>query len=713
MDPRRLAIAVALLTSAAHAADSIPAEKLALIKSATVYIKLEIGNQVGSGSGFVIQVEDDGAYIATNHHVVRPRVPGLPLAGARITAVFYSGTRREQAVAATILAEDPERDLAILKATGIKEPPRPIEINRRPKLTETMQVYTFGFPFGEILALGKGHPAITIGKASISSLRLDDEGDLCLVQIDGALNPGNSGGPIVDVQGRLVGVAVATIKNASGIGLAIPPQELTRLLRGRLDKISFSTSKAQDGRTMVRVEVRLIDPLNRIESVALHYLPARSVKQRPGAADRLETLSSCRKLPLSIENQVAVGQFSLKPEIAELDLLYQAACIYSDKRKAATPSQVDTIRAHRVQVATRPELPAARVVPSRHEVAPGQATAGPQTRILGGAFDPVFQDEAPGGGVLVGLEIGLGEFFNSEVIRTVRPIFLGAEGKEVLGSQHGAENRRVVRVRAKPGYAVGGITVKAGLAVDGFSLTFMRMNNGKLQQDDSYESEWFGGQGGCPPTLLGGNGATVIGIIGKKNPRHCTGIGLLLQTTGQSDQDGRTARESPPKAVDTPPARPARPGEFLPGLVAELFNDLRFTERVKSRIDANIDFDWGDDAPDAAVNRDFFGIRWRGYLKPPKAGRYTFNAKSDNGLRLLVDGTPVFNKLTPHGQWQMSAEIELSATYHSVQLEFLDGVMTAWCRLHWQPPDALDSQAIPPACFFHDAEQEQMAGLGK
>src|ERR1700686_3200891 len=93
-----------------------------------------------------------------------------------------------------------------------------------------MPVFVFGFPFGKILATNKRNPAITVGKGSVSSIRLDEKDELALVQIDGALNPGKSGGPVVDAPGRLVGIAVATIKDSSGIGLAIPARQLKRLL---------------------------------------------------------------------------------------------------------------------------------------------------------------------------------------------------------------------------------------------------------------------------------------------------------------------------------------------------------------------------------------------------------------------------------------------------------------------------------------------------
>jgi hypothetical protein len=154
---------------------------------------------------------------------------------------------------------------------------------------------------------------------------------------------------------------------------------------------------------------------------------------------------------------------------------------------------------------------------------------GMPTQILGGAFDPEFKDIAPGKGLLVGLEVGLGKFINNDVVRAVRPIYR-EDGKDALGGQRGTDLSRVQKVVAKPGYAVGAVSVKAGLGVDGFSITFMKLGgDGKLDPKDSYESEWVGGMGGGGPVKLGGDGTPIIGITGKSNKKDMTGFGLLLE----------------------------------------------------------------------------------------------------------------------------------------------------------------------------------------
>ena len=102
---------------------------------------------------------------------------------------------------------------------GAKDLPKPIDTATAVEPSETMTVYALGFPFGEALSTTKGNPSLTVGKATVSSLRENERGEVVVIQLDGNLNPGNSGGPVVDAKGRLVGVATAGVRGA-GIGLA-------------------------------------------------------------------------------------------------------------------------------------------------------------------------------------------------------------------------------------------------------------------------------------------------------------------------------------------------------------------------------------------------------------------------------------------------------------------------------------------------------------
>jgi hypothetical protein len=150
-----------------------------------------------------------------------------------------------------------------------------------------------------------------------------------------------------------------------------------------------------------------------------------------------------------------------------------------------------------------------------------------QTPILGAGGSATFKDEAPPGGQLVGFEVGLGGFMDIELVKAIQPLYRTPQG-ESAGRKFGIEWHKRVTVKAKPGYAVGALNVKAGLLVNGFSVTFMRVKGAALDPMDSYTSPWIGDlTGGNGPTLLTGNGVPIVGIIGRHNARECAGIGLL------------------------------------------------------------------------------------------------------------------------------------------------------------------------------------------
>lgn len=370
MRPICFAAVWALLFSGhAQAQDALAPETLAALKHATVYVRVESAPAISSGSGFIIAVDGDRALVVTNHHVIDtkadvdvvpkgigpkgklppfaiPLPPGLTpgalltsQANVKITLVFDSGTKNERSAKAEVMAIDPERDLAVLRVTGVKDLPKPIDLAKTPKLAETMPVYTFGFPFGKVLAVGKNNPAVTVGKAAISSLRENDDGELAIVQIDGALNPGNSGGPIVDGQGRLVGVAVATIRNSSGIGLAIPAAELQQTLLGRLGAIHLATKKGGGDKATVHVEIGVIDPLGKVTAVTLHYLPAADAKEDAAAIPALTARPGCQTMKLTLAKQLATGELTLDAKDADKHMLLQAEYVNGSGKKALTKVQ--------------------------------------------------------------------------------------------------------------------------------------------------------------------------------------------------------------------------------------------------------------------------------------------------------------------------------------------------------------------------------------
>jgi S1-C subfamily serine protease len=142
--------------------------------------------QAASGSGFAVSYE---GYLVTNNHVIE---------GCENVRVHSLGT----VIGATVISRDPINDLAILKADF-----RPTAIfalgDNDPELLQ--DIYVAGFPFGVNIS-----SSVKVTKGIVSSLT-GLGNNFSNIQIDAAIQPGNSGGPIFDDNGNVVGVAVATL----------------------------------------------------------------------------------------------------------------------------------------------------------------------------------------------------------------------------------------------------------------------------------------------------------------------------------------------------------------------------------------------------------------------------------------------------------------------------------------------------------------------
>lgn len=253
-----------------------PATKLTLeeVKAATVYVKVDAGDLSGTGSGFYIGAENGAALVATNHHVIDAALLKAPANGKKgtITCVFHSGVPAdERPTPAKVVAFDPVADIAILRLDNPPaKMPKPINPWATPKLTETMEVRICGFPFGEQLATATTNPNISVNTGTVSSLRLNKTGGLDKVQISGSINPGNSGGPIVDKDGRLVGVTVSTI-TGSGLGFAVPVDDLIAVLEGKILFTEFVPAGINKGAARFKVVVPVMDPRAKVSTVYVRY----------------------------------------------------------------------------------------------------------------------------------------------------------------------------------------------------------------------------------------------------------------------------------------------------------------------------------------------------------------------------------------------------------------------------------------------------------
>ncbi len=187
-----------------------------------------LDGDAGLGSGFVL---DGQGYVATNAHVVTSG-EGTKISPARQVYVEFADGNR---VPARIIGEDPNSDVALLKIDPAGLSLTPLRLGHSGKLAVGAPVAAIGSPFGERQSLSVG--VISAIDRDIESLTDFAIGNA--IQTDAAINRGNSGGPLLNARGEVIGIN-SQIKSSSGggegVGFAVPVDTVRRSLdqlRGR------------------------------------------------------------------------------------------------------------------------------------------------------------------------------------------------------------------------------------------------------------------------------------------------------------------------------------------------------------------------------------------------------------------------------------------------------------------------------------------------
>ena len=201
--------------------------------STVIIVSYKNGKIISTGTGFVYKKDKDKAYIMTNNHVID---------GADEVEVEFND--KSERIDAKILGGEVYSDIAVLtidakEATGVVEAGASSEL----KLGDT--VFTVGSPMG-VTYKGTVTKGIVSGMDRMVEVNLTGSTTdyyMKVIQIDAAVNPGNSGGPLCDVSGKVIGIISLKIvqDEVEGMGFAIPIE----------DALEYATA-IEDGGEIVR-----------------------------------------------------------------------------------------------------------------------------------------------------------------------------------------------------------------------------------------------------------------------------------------------------------------------------------------------------------------------------------------------------------------------------------------------------------------------------
>lgn len=331
-------------TSASRGNRELTPEANIRVERATVYLRVTMPDgTVAAGSGFFGSTEARNI-ILTNAHVVGMLSPES-LLPKRVQVFVNSGKNDEWDTEARVLGIDRLSDLAVLQLTPKpgKTLPDPLAVRSAEGLRRTERLYIAGFPLGE--NLGK---EVSINPTTVSTLR-HKKGVFERIEVNGGMTHGNSGGPVVDPDGVVVGVAVAGIEGTQ-INFAIPADRVLAILHGRPAAVSIHQPYyAGDKRITAPVRVQMIDPRLRIKSVALEVWvgdkPASEAQSRrpqassqpgklPGDLDR-------QRFTLRFDGTEYLGEIAL-PELPERKIWWQQLMWINQQGKSqwATASEL-------------------------------------------------------------------------------------------------------------------------------------------------------------------------------------------------------------------------------------------------------------------------------------------------------------------------------------------------------------------------------------
>jgi len=271
------------------------------------------------GSGVIIDGKQ--RLVLTNAHVI---------SGASAIRVKLLDGREFEA---DLVGSDPDFDLAVLKLAGSGELPE-VQMGDSSQIMIGETVIAIGNPFGFTHTVTTG-----VVSAVQRSIRTDQGYYTDIIQTDAAVNPGNSGGPLLNINGRVIGINTAIFSQGQGIGFAIPINKAKRVVQellyyGRVSPVWFGLSgRSLDQRTAVAFDLDRVYGL--FVTKVYDGTPAKASGVEPG--DLVLSINGINIADKDHYLQI-LGNYT-KGELAVLEILRDGQPVRISMRAAGFTSQ--------------------------------------------------------------------------------------------------------------------------------------------------------------------------------------------------------------------------------------------------------------------------------------------------------------------------------------------------------------------------------------
>jgi internalin A len=290
-----LAPIVFLCAEARGAEGELSREKLVQMgKPATAL--MECAYPGGRTHGTAFCVDPSGLFVTSTHVLSNPDIP-------KITLILDAGLKTQRVIPAKIVRQDKETGLALLRAEGVKDLPV-LPLGSVDGVVFKTEIITFGFPLGTLLSEdSKEYPAVSVNVGKVTAVYSRNPSiaeSKSRIEVDAVLYPGNSGGPVLDRKGKVIGVVGQTNRGTRdpGLSLVIPVSYLTALLAVPDLEFTLPTVAQTDMQKDIVIEAKVLPLFPQSKPYRLELLlEGADGKERKTAMTEKDGVYRARAIP--------------------------------------------------------------------------------------------------------------------------------------------------------------------------------------------------------------------------------------------------------------------------------------------------------------------------------------------------------------------------------------------------------------------------------